>query len=56
MTTASYERDFYAWAMQTAQALRGGKISKETGLEESQFPQETPFTLEQALDANFWPD
>ena len=28
MTAVKYEQDFYAWAMQTAQALRGGRLSE----------------------------
>jgi hypothetical protein len=28
MTTVKYEQDFYAWAMQTVQALREGRLSE----------------------------
>lgn len=32
------------------------KAAEETGLGKRQFPATSPFTVEQALDAEFWPD
>lgn len=32
------------------------KAADETGLPESQFPENCPFTIEQVLDPSFWPD
>lgn len=32
------------------------KAARETGILEEAFPEQCPFTAEQALDNNFWPD
>lgn len=32
------------------------RAAKETGLDKLAFPETCPFTLEQVLDENFWPD
>lgn len=32
------------------------KAAKETGIDRWQFPSESPFTIEQALDNGFWPE
>jgi hypothetical protein len=32
------------------------KAAKETGMDRRQFPAEPPFSVEQALDQDFWPD
>jgi hypothetical protein len=41
-----------------AQAWRRARlgVQRETGLAESTFPQDCPWTVEQALDDAFWPD
>jgi len=42
-------------AFETAYSYAIMRASEETGLEESRFPTQCPWTLEQVLDADFWP-
>lgn len=37
-------------------ALARLRAADETGLPEAEFPESCPFTIEQVLDPNFWPD
>ena len=56
-----YDTDFYAWANEQAALLRAGclteadigNIAEEI---ESTFPADNPFTFEQAMSPDFWPD
>ena len=42
--------------LRRAYARAVSEASIETGIDESVFPRECPFTLEQALDPDFWPE
>lgn len=44
--------EFYAKAYPMAVL----KAAKETGLDKRQFPTEPPFTVEQVMDGEYWPD
>jgi hypothetical protein len=44
-TEQIYDQDFYAWVMKNAELLRQGR-----------FPETCPFTIEQVLDLEYWPD
>jgi hypothetical protein len=45
---ATRDLDFYAWSIDSAARLRGGRV--ET------FPVECPFSQAQLLDPNYWAD
>ncbi|HEY7581487.1 MAG TPA: DUF29 family protein [Acetobacteraceae bacterium] len=44
MSNRLYDRDFYAWANQ------------QTGFDRATFPADCPYTFEQAMNPDFWPE
>ena len=60
-----YDQDFHAWALQSAELIRTGQLDqldlellavRETHLEETTFPSECPYTPEQIMSDDYWPE